>query len=623
MTREPEELAGRYGIATQYKGLDGTWHVAPKASIAAILGALGVDPDAAVLPEPVIAPQSDPSRAIQRCYLPQWLEQGRAWGIAVQVYALRSDENWGIGDLRDLALFAQTAAQSGADFVGTNPLHALFLADARLRSPFFPSNRRFLNPLYIAVDAVPGYSPVDEELDLARTLRQGELVDYAGVTRLKLAALRRIQAPWQAAGQLPPDYSREAFGQFRAAGGEALQCHALFEALSFALAAEGHGGSWKGWPGEYSSPSAAGSRAYAEAHADEVEFFAWLQWLTAVQLQQAQRAARAGGMRIGLYLDFAVGEAPDGSAAWSDPFVMMRGVDVGAPPDYFSTSGQNWGLAPVSPRALVERDFAPYRELIGATMQHSGALRIDHVMGIQQMFLIPAGHAALEGTYIHYPLRRMIAALAAASHQHEAVLIGEDLGYVPEGFREIMEEAAILSYRILYFEQDAGWFKAASDYPRLALACLSTHDLPTLEGWWRGEDVALRRQFGLIEAGPAEAQLAQRQAERRNLGELLVHAGLLDAGMAQPLDSAAHDDTPLPGVLMEAVHGFLARTPSLLVAVRIEDLAGERLPVNLPGTVDQYPNWQRKLSASCAEISAMPGYTSVTRRLATERPRGD
>jgi 4-alpha-glucanotransferase len=622
MTREPEELAGRYGIATQYKGLDGTWHVAPKASIAAILGALGVDPDAAVLPEPVITPQSDPNRAIQRCYLPEWLEQGRAWGIAVQVYALRSDENWGIGDLRDLALFARTAAESGADFLGTNPLHALFLADAQLRSPFFPSNRRFLNPLYIAVDAVPGYSPVAAEQQLAAELRQGDLIDYAGVTRLKLAALRRIRVAWREAAATSTDYSIEAFAQFQEAGGEALRRHALFEALSFELAAEGHGGSWKRWPAEFASPSAAGSRAYAEAHPEVVEFYSWLQWLTAVQLQQAQRAARESGMRIGLYLDFAVGEAPDGSAAWSDPFVMMRGVDVGAPPDYFSTSGQNWGLAPISPRALVERDFGPYRELIGATMPHSGALRIDHVMGIQQMFLIPEGHAALEGTYIHYPLRRMIEALAAASHRHEAVLIGEDLGYVPEGFREIMEQAAILSYRILYFEQDAGWFKAASDYPRMALACLSTHDLPTLEGWWRGEDVGLRRQFGLIEAGPAEAQLAQRQAERRNLVELLVHSGLLDAEMAQQLDRAAHNDMPLPGVLMEAVHGFLARTPSMLVAVRIEDLAGERLPVNLPGTVDQYPNWQRKLSASCAEIAAMPGYASVTRRLAAERPRG-
>ena len=621
MTSKVSELAERYGIANEYTGLDGTRHTVPEETKRAILVAMGVDPDTAELTDAPVTRQKARGLSTPRCYLPDWLENGRAWGIALQVYAIRSEQNWGIGDFRDLGQFATLAAASGADFVGTNPLHALFPADPARRSPFFPSNRRFLNPLYIAVDAVPGYTASEMELAKAEDLRRSELVDYVGVTSLKLAALKRVWPLWRDASDVPADYARAAFVRFCEAGGESLRLHCLFDALSMHMAAEGHGGGWKSWPEEFRSPSASGSLAFAASAGQSIEFMAWLQWLASVQLQQAQRAAREAGMRIGLYLDFAVGEAPDGSATWSDPLLTMRGVSVGAPPDYFSTKGQNWGLAPLSPAALVAQNLAPYDELVSASMVSAGALRIDHAMGIEQIFLIPEGQLASAGTYIHYPLERMVETLAAASHRHRAVLIGEDLGNVPEGFKDLMKEAAILSYRIFYFEQQEGSFVPAEEYPQSAMACLSTHDLPTIEGWWRGEDVELRRQHGLIGDEAAAVQFTLRDAERRSVLRVLAAAKLPFPEEAEAIENAVIDDTPLPATLVDAVHRFLARTPCRLMAVRLEDIAGGRLPVNLPGTVDSYPNWQRKLELSLEEIASAPAFAAITRMLSKERPR--
>lgn len=623
MTPELSELAARYGIATDYTGLDGVSHVVPEATIRAILVAMGVDPDSAALEDIPVTRQRAMGGTLPRCYLPDWLKDGRAWGIALQLYAIRSEHNWGIGDFRDLAEFTRLAAAAGADFVGSNPLHALFLSDPERRSPFFPSNRRFLNPLYISVAAIPGYAPSEAETALAAELRRNSLVDYKGVTALKLAALRRVWPLWRNASKADPDYADEAFERFRRDGGDSLQRHCLHEAIALQMTAEGIGALWTKWPQDFGSPGAPGSRTFATAHPEAIEFMAWLQWLASVQLRQAQQAALDAGMRIGLYLDFAVGEAPDGSAAWSDPMLTMRGVEVGAPPDYFSATGQNWGLVPLSPAALVAQDLVPYQTLVSASMTYGGALRIDHAMGIQQMFLVPQGQPASTGTYIHYPLERMVETLATASHQHQAVVIGEDLGNVPVGFRDVMEEAAILSYRILYFEQYGGRFKSADDYPRNAMACLSTHDLPTLEGWWRGEDVELRRQHGLIGDDAARAQVEQRADERGSLLDILTWINVLSQDGRQAIEQAVQSDHPLPATLTEAVHRFLARTPSRLLAVRIEDLAGERLPVNLPGTVDQYPNWQRKLGVELTALTAEPTFSAITGALLQERPRLD
>lgn len=627
MSEALDRLAARYGITVSYKGLDGVAHEVPDTTKVAILAAMGVDAgtDAAVALSLLRAPEPQELArdAGARCFMPEWLEEGRGWGISLQLYALRSARNWGIGDFADLAAFAATAAAAGADFIGINPLHAGFLAEPQRRSPFFPSSRRYLNPLYIAPDMVPGFDGAAASAEALAAARSRDLVDYKEVAALKLPALRRLWPAWRAARDLPAAaYAHVAFAAFAAAEGEPVQRHGLFEALSLAMVAEGHGSGWESWPPSLRSADTPEVKRFAVEHADEIAFHIWLQWLANVQLTEARDAARAHGLRLGLYLDLAVGEAPDGSATWGDPALTMRGVHVGAPPDYFSATGQDWALAPLSPAALLERDAQSYRDLISVSMRHAGALRIDHAMSIRQLFLVPRGRSPAEGAYVRYPTAAILRALAATSWAHRTVVIGEDLGYVPEGFRETMAEARMLSYRILYFERDGSGFMPTANYPPDALACLSTHDLPTLEGWWRGEDIQLRRDHDLIDQQAAEAQLPQRALEREQLAGMLVEAGLLAPAAAEAAIVAASDpEASLPSELAVAIHRLLAQSPSRLLAVRLEDLVGQRRPVNLPGTTDSYPNWQHRLALPIEGIGDTPRFRAITAAVAAERPR--
>jgi 4-alpha-glucanotransferase len=603
------ELAARHSILPSYEGIDGMERAAPQETLRRLLAAFGVP---AENPEQVAASLSTAPEAPDPrlrgpagvcCFLPRWLETGRGWGIAIQLYQLRSSRNWGIGDFVDLAEFARIAGAAGADFVGLNPLHALFLANPAHCSPFSPSNRRFLNPLYIAVDAVPGYRPADGSG--AGADAEQEFVDYAAVAERKLAALRSV---WRR-GPGDPD----ALAQFVTEGGEALRRHALFEAISARMVAEGATAGWHGWPPEWRDAAGAACEAFAAAHPDEIEFHAWLQWLCARQLEAAKAAALGAGMRIGLYYDLAVGEAPDGSSTWSEPRLTVRGARVGAPPDYFSADGQDWGLAPLSPVELRATGGAPFRAMIENAARDAGALRIDHAMALWQLFLIPDGAHPAEGTYVRYPLGQMIGALAEASRSHETVMIGEDLGNVPSGFRQVMEAAIVLSYRILYFERDKAGYIEPARYPRNAIVCLSTHDLPTFEGWWLGEDVSLRARYGLIGAEAEAEQAEMRTLERQQLHADLVGEGLLDGPVEPPPATTAP--------LFVAVHRRLARTPSRLLAARIEDLVGQREPVNLPGTSDQYPNWRRKLAVPLEMLYEHPLFRAITAALRDERGR--
>jgi 4-alpha-glucanotransferase len=550
------------------------------------------------------------------------MEQGgRCWGIAVQLYGLRSARNWGIGDFADLVALAGPAAAAGADFIGVNPLHALFLAEPGRRSPFSPSSRRFLNPLYIAVDAIPGFAPEMADTTILAAVRAAEVVDYDAVAKLKLHALRRLWPAWRAQADGEGPYSAAAFEAFKTAQGAPLARHALFEVLSLSLGTREADGGWQSWPEELRDVDGPGVAARAADEAEAIAFQIWLQWLADTQLAAAQEALLAAGMRIGLYLDLAVGEAVDGSTTWTEPRLAMRGVHVGAPPDYFSISGQDWELAPLAPNALLEGEPSAYGAVIAAALRHAGALRIDHAMGLQQLFLVPAGRSPAEGTYVAYPTRGMTSLLARLSHERQAIVIGEDLGNVPDGFRDLMARACIHSYRILYFERYDGGFISPEHYPTDALACLSTHDLPTLEGWWRGDDPLLRREHGLIDAASCDQQSYQRGVEREQLAGLLVAHGLLSREGVEVALAAAHDAAPLPVDLAVAVHRFLARTPSRMMVARIEDLGGERQPVNLPGTIESYPNWMRRMRVPIEELAETPLFSEITRALSAERPR--
>lgn len=575
------------------------------------------DPDPRVLaaagglPTETSAGFDAPMAGVQQCFLPDWLRVRRAWGLAIQLYELRSARNWGIGDFADLTAMAGIAAAAGADFIGLNPLHALFVADPARCSPFSPSSRRFLNPLYIAVDKVEGFDAGMVDATALERLRAESLVDYAGVASLKLGVLRRI---WNDVGCS----ATADLADFRQRGGLPLERHAVFEALSEAMTKQGHGSGWHAWPLRYRSCDDPAVAAFAQSNARDVGFHLWLQWLARRQLTRAADTALGAGMRIGLYLDFAVGEAPDGSATWSDPDMVVRGMSIGAPPDVFSADGQDWGLAPLSPARLSADGFSHYRSLMEAVLEGAGALRIDHAMSLRHLFWIPHGKPAADGAFVRYPMRGMLDVLGTASQQAQALVIGEDLGHVPEGFREQMAEAGILSYRILYFEQDAGRFVTPRRWPALALACLSTHDLPTLRGWWAGSDIALRREHELIGSGDAEAQTRQRHRERRNLLTALRAAGLMPKRDVP--DSAPQHDMVLDRLTI-AAHRFIARTPARLAAMRLADAVGERHPTNLPGVADGYPNWRRKLAVAIEDLPSHRLFRDLTAAMANERPR--
>lgn len=626
MNQTLHRLAVEAGIVRTYTKLTGEAVEVPDEAIRGLLRAMGIacDDDRQVGESldgfaPVgFGPLAVPDGV--RCHVPDWLQDGRCWGIACQLYGLRSDRNWGIGDFEDLARFAEIVAAAGGDFLGVNPLHALLLAAPEGCSPFWPSNRRYLNPLYIAVDKAPGAERLGEALDLPNSVRDGDLVDYASVGRLKHRALERLWRLFEADGD---EALTADFHSFVAEEGESLYLHALFEALSEAMTAEGHGATWPGWPEAYRNPAADGVKAFAAGHHDRVTFHCFLQWVADRQLAEAQRRARAAGMRIGLYLDFAVGVAPDGSATWSDRALLVPGARIGAPPDYFNAAGQDWGLSPISPTVLATRGIRPIRDALDTVLRHAGALRIDHAMSLYRLFWIADGFTAADGAYVRYPFAAMVQTIAEVSEARHAIVIGEDLGVVPDGFRDAMHAAGIQSYRVLFFEKRDDHFLPADAYPREALACVTTHDTQTLAGWWSGHDLATRAGIGMIAPEALAGDRAQRAHMRRRLLGLLEGEGLLPPDLAPVMRDEAAPDFALPAALAVAVHRFIARTPSRLVAASADDLAGALDQVNIPGTVNEHPNWRRKLPVALEDIAEHPLFVAITTALREERPKGD
>ncbi len=599
MSAKLDRLARHHGITLAYDDPfnDGKRPV-PDATKRLILEGLGQDengpPHGPSAPRRMAVPEG------ARCFSPPSLASSPGWGIFCQLYELRSARNWGIGDFSDLEVLAGLAGRAGADFLGINPVHALFLADPDRRSPFFPSNRRFLNPLYIAPDRLGLKAPDD-----VAALREADLLDYPALVAVKLAALRDA---------FHRGVRTERLEAFAAAEGEALARHALFEAISAHMVAEGKGAGWRSWPEALQFPESDAVAALKAELADEVRFHTWLQMIAREQIEAAADVARAAGMRIGLYLDLAVGEAPDGSATWSGAAAALPGLSVGAPPDMFATEGQNWGLAAPSPTALRAADFAPFRDMIEAQLRSAGALRIDHAMALWQLFLVPEGASPAEGTHLRFPFEDMVRALADLSQRHEAVVIGEDLGFVPKGFRSAMARANILSYRILVFEQTEKGFKGLARYPEASLACISTHDLPVLEAWWRGEDVERRREHGLVDEDRSDMDARHRVTERQDLVRALRRAGVLRGR----LDAEAAE---MPPEVLDACHRFLARTKSRLVGVRLADLVGPAVPTNLPGTLDEYPNWKPRSPTDLSDLETHPVFAATAALMRQERPR--
>jgi 4-alpha-glucanotransferase len=626
MSAALDQLADAYGVELAYVSETGERRLVSETAKRGVLRAMGVEAGteekirASLAAAPPPRPFTMAAPADTRCFMPGWLESGRTWGITSQLYGLRSRRNQGIGDFEDLATLAELAARSGADFVGVNPLHALFLSDPGRSSPYSPSDRRFLNPLYIALD--PLGMDGEPEPDSVAAARASELVDYPLVARLKRAAFKRRFAAFCEHDLNSRTEQGSAFEAFCSERGSPLQAFALYEALSEALVARGHPCGWHAWPEEYCSPESAAVRRFASENEANILFQMWLQWLADEQLRDAQRRALAAGMRIGLYLDLAVGVAPDGAATWIDRELMVPGVRIGSPADRFNERGQDWGLAPLSPAALAERNAEPFGTVVAAVMRHAGAIRIDHAMGLMRLYWIPSNADAIDGAYVRYPMADMIRQLAEASVARSSLVIGEDLGTVPPGFRQIMQDTGIQGYRVLYFERrEEQQFRAHSSYPREACACISTHDLPTLAGWWLGTDIDARERLVCLDSGSVARQRSERGRDRYLLLAALAEAGLLPHGLERVVSGQEPPPHELPPEALAAAHVFLARTPSRLVAVQLEDLTGAVEQANLPGTVNDCPNWRRKLPLSLDEIAATPLFKEISGALARERPR--
>ena len=534
----------------------------------------------------------------------------RPWGIACQLYSLRSRRDWGIGTYGDLAEFCRSAATAGADLIGLNPLHALSLADPSQASPYSPMSRSFLNVIYLDIEAIPDFAESDEAralvadpafVDGCRQASARDLIDYPAVVALRLPVLKACHASFRQRHVDAVSDRAQSFHAFCAAQGRRLHDFAVFLALQEHLGTtDPKHLDWRTWPEAYRDPNGAAVRAFVEENGDAVAFQCYLQWLADQQLGHAAEAARLAGMRIGLYTDIAIGVGPASFEAWREPEVLVTGVSVGAPPDPFAPLGQNWGLSPPNPLALRDQAFEPFILSLRANMRHSGALRLDHVMGMMHLFWIPLDATADHGAYVSYPLDELLRILALESRRHRCLVIGEDLGTVPEHLRPLLRGYGVLSYRVLLFERfESGLFKQPDDYPETALVTPGTHDLPTLAGYWAGRDLDWRERLGQIPRGTnGESLRAERRLDQRRLIDALIYGGLLPAGNQA---SDGPEPSLSPDVLI-AIYGFLAATPSQLMMVALEDLIGQVEQMNLPGTIDEHPNWRRRMPLNTAEI---------------------
>ncbi len=550
-----------------------------------------------------------------KCFEPATIAAGRRlWGIALQLYTLRSRTNWGIGDFGDLEMLIRWMASCGAGFIGLNPLHALAPADPARCSPYSASSRHFLNVLFIAVPMVPEFAQCAAararlaDSEFARRLhelRAQELVDYRGVADLKFEILALLYQEFRDRHLAMRSERGRAFLDFVAQRGLPLQLHARFDALDrYFRATSGCASGWLSWPQEYRDVNGDAAARFALEHPAEVEFYAYLQFLAHEQLTHAQALTRELGMPIGLYGDYAVGANPSGSETWVDQSNYCLGAEIGAPPDALALKGQGWGIPPPDPAAMQAHRLREFVQLIRDNMHYYGALRLDHVMSLCRLWWVPAGRPATAGAYVHYPLQQLLTVLSLESARSCCLVVGEDLGVVPDEMRQAMPEFGLYHYKVLLFEKTAGRFRRPDEFVRHALAAATTHDLPTLRGYWEARDIELRRRLGLFPSAEIESDIVrERDCDREMLLEALREQGLNPAHPRAPLE-------PYTAELGHALHLYLARSSTALVALHIEDLLGMTDPVNVPGTDAEYPNWQRKLTASIEDMAARSDFAA-------------
>lgn len=564
--------------------------------------------------------------APDRAWHPADLDEGKGlWGIATQLYALRREGDWGMGDYTALDELCRRAGRAGAASVGVNPLHALFPARPERYSPYAPSSRIFANIWYLDGTAIANFATCAEAQGMvagrgfAQALedsRKAELIQYDEVGPRKRALLDVLYQDFR--DHHDTDEHGQAFRAFMAGQGEAGRRFATFEALQeHFLAQDPHLGYWRHWPAEFRDPASQAVADFAASHAQRVEFFLWLQWQVDVQLGQVAATCRAEKMPIGLYRDLGVGIADDGAEAWAEQDLLALGVSVGAPPDPLNLKGQDWGLAPYDPIALRQAAYRPFIDMVRANMRHAGAMRLDHAMSLQRLYWIPRGMAADQGGYLRYPMDDLFAIIRLESCRNRCLVIGEDLGTVPDGFRDRLFGDGLYAYRLLFFERDGqGELQAPEHFTTQAATMVGTHDLPSLHGYWLGLDLDWREKLGLY---PRPEMAAEERANRvRDV------AAMVRAFQAQHLLA---DDFPVSGTLSEAqndafskaAHAYVERSASRLVMVQIEDVLGLVMQMNLPGTTDQHPNWRVRLPVEVETLFADPRMVHLAQTIMAER----
>ncbi len=536
------------------------------------------------------------------------LQQQKAWGINIQLYSLRSNRNWGIGDFADLIYLVQNAVQFGADFIGINPLHKMYVAVPDWASPYSASSRRWLNPIYLAVDLLPEFKLAksvqtwfSQQQDEVTRLRQLEQVDYPAISTLKITALEQLFTFSQRSKTAKIVARRQDFLAFVKQQGENLLNQALFDVLDSiehpTQQADEKNIGWLGWRKEWRQLTDKNRKGLIKKYKAKIEFYMWLQWLTEQQLAEVKTTAKKVGLQLGIYGDLAVQSSRGSEDVWSDPELFCVNTSIGAPPDPLGPVGQNWNLPPYNPTVLKKRGFQPFIEMLRANMQHFGVLRIDHVMGLFRLWFIPENKTAVDGVYVFYPFAELMAILSIESQRNQCVIVGEDLGTVADEVRSKLNEFLVYSYFVLYFSQANGEFPPAEKFPNQAFATIGTHDVPSLRSFWHCKDLELFEQLGVLQGNFLQQKYQQRVKDKQALLNSLHRDQLLpDDYYGDALSMAMHDHLNL------VIHRYLARSRSRLIGVQLENLIDQEVSFNLPGTSTEYPNWQIKLAMPLEQI---------------------
>ncbi|KAB0288134.1 4-alpha-glucanotransferase [Vibrio fortis] len=564
------------------------------------------------------------------CFKQSPIEQGKKlWGPSVQLYTLRTQHNWGIGDFGDLKQLVADIASRGGDFVGLNPIHSLFPANPEGASPYSPSSRRWLNILYIDVSSVPEFALSAEAQQTVgsaefqqrlQKARDAHWVNYTEVSELKMSILPLLFTEFKHRHLDKNSDRAQAFLAFVEEGGDSLMHQAAFDALHAELHAEDSNmWGWPVFPEKYRTFESPATQKYIKENIEKVHLYMYLQWLADCQINDAQSLAEEKGMAVGLYRDLAVGVADSGSETWADEGNLVMDASIGAPPDILGPLGQNWGLPPLNPEVLQATGYDAYIKLLRANMKHCGALRIDHVLGLLRLWWIPKGEDATQGAYIYYPVQDMLAILALESHRYQCSVIGEDLGTVPDEIVDILADAGVHSYKVFFFEtsEEDGGFISPKHYASQSMAALCTHDMPTLRGFWHCDDLKMGQEIGLY---PNQEQLNglfdDRLECKQGILDSVAWHGFLPDGVGRDASQV-----PMDSYLAEALQLHVAAGSSTLLSVQLEDWLEMDQPVNIPGTVDEYPNWRRKLSMNLDEIFAHDGVNRIASRLTEVREK--